>query len=214
MLESAAGRASAGRWLESQEGKSFTMSKALSFMLALLLLAGCGGAPAPANSAPQAAATGQARSGSLQISSPAFSEGEMIPARHTCDAENVSPPLQWAGVPPGAETLALIVDDPDAPLGTWVHWVVFNLPATTTGLPEGVAAPAMLENGAAQGVTSFRTAGYGGPCPPSGTHRYYFKLYALDTRLSLGGDASAAGLQKAMEEHVLAEAALMGRYRH
>ena len=177
-------------------------------LVGCLLLASCGGAPA---AAPEAA--GPARSDGIKITSTAFAEGEMIPARYTCAAENVSPPLQWTSVPPGTMTLALIVDDPDAPLVTWIHWVVFDLPADTTGLPEGVPAQPALERGGVQGVTSFRTVGYGGPCPPTGTHRYYFRLYALDASLALGSDAAAADVQAAMKGHVLAEATLMGRYR-
>lgn len=177
-------------------------------LVGFLLLAGCRGTPAAAP-----ATIGPGRSDGVKITSPAFAAGEMIPSRYTCDAENVSPPLEWTGVPPGAETLALIVDDPDAPMGTWVHWVVFDLPGVTTGLPEGVPAQPAIKGGGVQGVTSFRTVGYGGPCPPSGTHRYYFRLYALDASLSLGSDASAGEVQKAMEGHVLAEATLMGRYR-
>jgi len=177
-------------------------------LVGFLLLAGCGGTPAAAP-----AAVEPARSDGAKITSPAFAAGEMIPSRYTCDAENISPPLQWTGVPPGAETLALIVDDPDAPMGTWVHWVVFGLPGVTMGLPEGVPAQPAIEGGGVQGVTSFRTVGYGGPCPPSGTHRYYFRLYALDASLALGSDASAREVQEAVEGHVLAEATLMGRYR-
>ena len=148
----------------------------------------------------------------LQISSPAFAEGQMIPKKYTCDGENVSPPLAWSGVPSNARALALIVDDPDAPAGTWTHWIVFNLPAGTTGLPEGVAATNKLENGALQGTNSFRKVGYGGPCPPGGTHRYYFKLYALDAPLSLSNSATAKDVQAAIQGHTLASAQLMGRY--
>jgi Raf kinase inhibitor-like YbhB/YbcL family protein len=182
-----------------------------SLLLAVcLLLASCTDSTQPA-AVP--ATPGSAGGDGIRFGSPAFAEGSMIPGRHTCDAENVSPPLQWTGMPPGAETLALIVDDPDAPAGTWIHWVVFDLPAAATGLPEGVAAGPTLEGGGAQGITSFHRAGYGGPCPPIGTHRYYFRLYALDASLSLGSDATAADVQAAMKGHVLAEATLMGRYR-
>jgi Raf kinase inhibitor-like YbhB/YbcL family protein len=148
----------------------------------------------------------------IQLTSPAFTEGQMIPKQYTCDAANVSPPLEWSGVPAGARSLALIADDPDAPAGTWTHWIVFNLPVGTSGLPEAVAATNKLENGALQGTTSFRKVGYGGPCPPGGTHRYYFKLYALDAPLSLTNSASAKDMQSAMQGHILASAQLMGRY--
>jgi Raf kinase inhibitor-like YbhB/YbcL family protein len=149
----------------------------------------------------------------MKITSSAFAEGAMIPRRYTCDAENVSPPLQWADVPPDARSLALIADDPDAPAGTFIHWVLFDLPVSTTGLPEGVKAQAGIEGGGMQGTNSFRKLGYDGPCPPSGTHRYYFRLYALDTELSLKSDASAQNIRAAMKGHVLAEGALMGQYK-
>ncbi len=149
----------------------------------------------------------------MKITSSAFTEGAMIPRRYTCDAENVSPPLQWADAPAGVKTFALIADDPDAPAGTWIHWVAFNLPANSAGLPEGVKPQANVEGGGTQGTNSFRKIGYGGPCPPSGTHRYYFRLYALDSALSLKSDAGAREVQAAMKGHVLAEADLMGRYK-
>ncbi len=148
----------------------------------------------------------------MKINSTAFAEGATIPRKYTCDAENVSPPLQWTEVPSGAKALALIADDPDAPSGTWIHWVAFNLPGGSAGLSEGVKPQASLEGGATQGTNSFRKVGYGGPCPPSGTHRYYFRLYALDAVLSLKSDAGAREVQAAMKGHMLAEAALMGRY--
>lgn len=144
---------------------------------------------------------------SIQITSAAFSEGGMIPKRHTCDGENISPPLQWSGVPAQAKSLALIMDDPDAPVGTWVHWVVFDLSPQASGLAEGVSGVGV------QGVNSFRKLGYGGPCPPRGApHRYYFKLYALDLLLALPQGTSKAEVEKAMQGHVLAEGQLMGKY--
>ena len=149
----------------------------------------------------------------LQITSSAFAEGQLIPKKYSCDGENVSPPLAWSGVPPEASTLALIADDPDAPAGTWTHWIVFNLPASATGLPEAVAATNKLENGALQGTNSYRKVGYGGPCPPGGTHRYYFRLYALDAPLTLSNGATAKDVQAAMQGHILATAELMGRYK-
>jgi Raf kinase inhibitor-like YbhB/YbcL family protein len=150
----------------------------------------------------------------MQITSTAFVEGGSIPQKYTCDGENVSPPLAWSGVPANAQALALIVDDPDAPAGTWVHWVVLNLPPASGGLPEAVpAARATLQDGTVQATSSYRKVGYGGPCPPSGTHRYYFKLYALDGKLNLTSGVTAKDLQGAMQGHVLAEAQLMGRYQ-
>ncbi|MBM3285482.1 MAG: YbhB/YbcL family Raf kinase inhibitor-like protein [Candidatus Aminicenantes bacterium] len=149
----------------------------------------------------------------IKVTSTAFEEGGMIPRKYTCDGEDVSPPLAWTGLPEGAKTLALISDDPDAPMGTWVHWVLFNLPATEKGLPEAVPPDKELKNGAKQGRNDFRRIGYGGPCPPGGTHRYFFKIYALDTVLNLPAGATKADLLKAMEGHVLAQGQLMGKYR-
>ncbi len=149
----------------------------------------------------------------IKVTSPAFEEGGMIPRQYTCDGEDISPPLAWRGVPENAQTLALIFDDPDAPMGTWVHWVLFNLPASENGLPEGVPPTKELKNGARQGRNDFQRIGYGGPCPPGGTHRYFFKLYALDKVLDLAPGATKAELLRAMEGHLLAQGQLMGRYR-
>ena len=147
----------------------------------------------------------------LQLVSSAFSEGGQIPPQYTCDGKDASPPLSWSGVPEGARSLALVCDDPDASK-TWVHWVIFDLPPAAKGLPEAVATRAEVAGGGAQGTNDFRKVGYGGPCPPSGTHRYFFKLYALDKELKLSSKATKADLERAMKGHVLAEAALMGRY--
>jgi Raf kinase inhibitor-like YbhB/YbcL family protein len=149
----------------------------------------------------------------LEISSTAFSEGEMIPTRYTCDGPDVSPDLSWSGVPDTAKSLALICDDPDAPMGTWVHWVLFNIPSSASGLPAEIPSDAALENGARHGTNDFRRLGYGGPCPPGGTHRYYFKLYALDAVLNLDSGATKAELLEAMQGHILAESQLMGTYK-
>jgi Raf kinase inhibitor-like YbhB/YbcL family protein len=149
----------------------------------------------------------------IQITSSAFEDGGLIPARYTCDGEDVSPPLQWAGVPEGVRSIALICDDPDAPMGTFVHWVLFNLPAVTKELAEDVPADKTLPNGARQGITDFGRIGYGGPCPPSGTHRYFFKIYALDAEIALKAGASKRELLKAMEGHILAQGQLVGKYR-
>jgi len=148
----------------------------------------------------------------IKVTSTAFEEGEMIPAKHTCDEEDISPPLAWDSIPEGTKTLALICDDPDAPMGTWVHWVLFNLPPDINELPENIPPEEELESGAKQGTNDFRRIGYGGPCPPGGTHRYYFKLYALDAELDLEAGARKPQLLEAMEGHILAEGQLMGRY--
>ena len=148
----------------------------------------------------------------LEITSSAFSEGEMIPTGYTCDGPDVSPDLAWTGVPETTQSLALICDDPDAPMGTWVHWVLFNIPPGARGLPGEISPDAALENGARHGTNDFGRLGYGGPCPPGGTHRYFFKLYALDTELDLASGITKAQLIEAMEGHILAEAQLMGTY--
>jgi Raf kinase inhibitor-like YbhB/YbcL family protein len=148
----------------------------------------------------------------LQVTSPAFQQGQPIPAKFTCDGANISPPLQWGQPPAGAKSLALIVDDPDAPQGTWVHWILFNLPPTTEGLMESASNDADFPKNALEGINDFRKTGYGGPCPPSGTHRYFFRLYALDTLLALPADAKRADVDRAMAGHVLAQGELMGTY--
>ena len=148
----------------------------------------------------------------LVITSSAFSDGQAIPNRYSCDGPDVSPDLAWSGVPEGAASLALICDDPDAPMGTWVHWVLFNIPVDADGLPAEIPSDAALENGARHGTNDFRRLGYGGPCPPGGTHRYFFKLYALDTMLELESGITKAQLLEAMEGHILAEGQLMGTY--
>lgn len=148
----------------------------------------------------------------LTIRSSVFKREEMIPGKYTCDGEDISPPLKWSGVPDDAESLALIADDPDAPGKTWVHWVLFNLPPETDALPGHMPTDPTLKNGAVQGITDFGRSGYGGPCPPGGVHRYYFKLYALDTTLDLTPKARKSDVVKAMEGHILAEGQLMGKY--
>jgi hypothetical protein len=148
----------------------------------------------------------------FELTSSAFGAGETIPQKYTCDGDDISPPLAWGDPPAGTRSFALISDDPDAPVGTWVHWVLYNLPADARALPEAVPADADLADGSQHGNSSWRRPGYGGPCPPSGTHRYFFKLYALDTVLDLKSGASKEELLKAMEGHVLAEAELMGTY--
>ncbi|MBU9888896.1 MAG: YbhB/YbcL family Raf kinase inhibitor-like protein [Candidatus Omnitrophica bacterium] len=148
--------------------------------------------------------------GTIRVSSPAFREGQSIPIEHTCDGADISPPLQWTGVPAGTKSLALIADDPDAPGGDWVHWVLYDLPPDTDHLsPEVPATPAR----GIQGRTDFGRTGYGGPCPPRGTHRYFFKIYALDRMSGLGPGATKQVLLEAMRGHILAEGQLMGTYR-
>ncbi len=148
----------------------------------------------------------------MDLKSSAFEAGGMIPPTYTCDGSDLSPPLSWSAVPAKAKSLALIADDPDAPRGTWVHWVAWNIPATVHDLPEGVPKRDTLPNGMKQGTTDFRSIGYGGPCPPSGTHRYFFKLYALDATLNLLPSTTKKDLETAMQGHVLAQSELMGKY--
>jgi Raf kinase inhibitor-like YbhB/YbcL family protein len=149
----------------------------------------------------------------LQIQSSSFADGGTIPTKYTCDGQDTSPPLSWAEPPPAAQSLALIVDDPDAPAGSWVHWVLFNLPASTRALPESLPADDPMVAGGLHGTNSWKKLGYGGPCPPKGsTHRYFFKLYALDTTLDLDAGASRGNVEKAMAGHILAEGQLVGQY--
>jgi len=151
---------------------------------------------------------------SLELKTTAFADGGEIPKRYTCSGADVSPALNWNGVSAAARSLALIVDDPDAPRGIWTHWLIWNIPAHFTELPEGVPKQEELETGALQGMNDFTRIGYGGPCPPPGkAHRYFFKLYALDTVLDLKPGATKQDLERAMERHVLSQAQWMGTYR-
>jgi Raf kinase inhibitor-like YbhB/YbcL family protein len=167
-----------------------------------LVVASCGAAEKP-------------EKGHMQITSTAFFDGTPIPVRHTCDDKNVSPHLKWAGVPEEAKVLVLIADDPDAPAGTWVHWVLYDLPASTSELAEDCPKGQFLPGGAKQGLNDFQHLGYGGPCPPSGKpHRYFFKLYALDGPVDLKPGATKKEVEKAMEKkHILAQTQLMGTYK-
>lgn len=149
----------------------------------------------------------------MELKSQAFDAGNMIPAKYTCDGQDISPPLSWSDPPAATMSFALISDDPDAPMGTWVHWVLWNIPVNARTLEENLPKTASLANGAKQGTTDFHRVGYGGPCPPSGTHRYYFKLYALDTTLDLPSSTTKKDLEKAIEGHILAQTELMGTYR-
>lgn len=186
------------------------MNKHVLLVILGILLAtgavGCGSDPTgPAT--PSAARKG-VETMAFELTSPAFAAGQPIPTRYTCDGKDVSPPLRWSDPPPGTQSLALIMDDPDAPVGVWDHWLLFNLPPSIRDLPEKAAPPA----GALDGKNSWGRTGYGGPCPPGGTHRYFFKLYALDTLLNLKAGAGKSELLKAMEGHILAQAELMGTY--
>jgi Raf kinase inhibitor-like YbhB/YbcL family protein len=150
----------------------------------------------------------------LTLTSSAFQHGQPIPTRHTADGPDLSPPLQWRDPPAGTKSFALICDDLDAPRGTWVHWVVWNVPATARSLPEGVPKQPQLPDGTRQGTNDFGEIGYGGPSPPRGSpHRYFFRLYALDCTLDLKPGAQRADLEKAMTGHVLARGELMGTYQ-
>jgi len=149
----------------------------------------------------------------MELKSSAFPPGGVIPAKYTCDGPDISPPLSWADVPAGTQSLALIADDPDAPGGMWVHWVAWNIPSNTNALQEAVPKRDSLPSGMQQGTTDFRSIGYGGPCPPSGTHRYFFKLYALKTTLNLPASTTKKELEKAMQGHILKQAELIGKYQ-
>jgi hypothetical protein len=180
-------------------------------ILSLLILSACANqqhsiTQAPTVSTPPAGKT------KIKLTSKAFKEGESIPRQYTCDGINISPPLEWSGVPKTAKTIAVIVEDPDAPGGTWVHWVLYDLPADNIGIVENLPATEKLVAGGFQGTNDFGKIGYGGPCPPSGTHRYFFKIFAVDSELSLPAGATKDKVLKAMEGHVLADGQLMGTY--
>jgi Raf kinase inhibitor-like YbhB/YbcL family protein len=204
-------------------GKSPTAFAAVAAIGGLVLLAipGCwGGDPLPPEDPSRL---------TIKLRSPAFSDGGPIPKTYTCDGEGHSPPLEWSGVPNSAKTLALICDDPDAPMGTFAHWVLFDVPPQVKALPEGVPAEETVTLAAGEGAGSSgagaptarqgrndfskgSAVGYGGPCPPSGTHHYVFRLYALDTRLDLNSSATRADVLKAIRGRILAEGRLVGQY--
>ena len=149
----------------------------------------------------------------FSISSPSFQNGKDIPKKFTCDGDDVSPALSWTDPPQGVKSFALIADDPDAPRGTWTHWVLFDLPPSTSTLAEGLPKVGELPDGGRQGVNDFPKIGYGGPCPPPGKpHRYFFKLYALDNKLNLKAGASKQEVEQAMQNHILGKAEVMGKY--
>ena len=150
----------------------------------------------------------------FKLESASFANGKFIPIKYTGEGEDVSPPLKWSGVPEGIKSFALISDDPDAPMGTWVHWVLYDIPAETGSLSEGIKKDNVLDDASKQGRTSFMSVGYGGPYPPPGApHRYFFKLYALDKKLNLPPGITKEVLLKAMEGHILAKAQLMGKFK-
>jgi Raf kinase inhibitor-like YbhB/YbcL family protein len=164
--------------------------------------------------APGAGAERERNPMSINLTSIAFQDGQPIPIKYTCQGLDVSPPLQWSVAPTTAKGLVLICDDPDAPVGTWVHWVLYHLPARATGLPEGVPTTDTLNNGAHQGVNDFKRVGYGGPCPPpGGPHRYFFKLYAVDIDVTLKPRPTKQEVMRAIEGHIVAEGQLMGTYQ-
>ncbi|MBN1816425.1 MAG: YbhB/YbcL family Raf kinase inhibitor-like protein [Sedimentisphaerales bacterium] len=148
----------------------------------------------------------------IKVNSSAFRDGEMIPAKYTADGQDISPPLEWTDLPQGTASIAVINDDPDAPMGTWVHWVLYNLPPEVKSLPENMPPKERLSSGALQGTTDFGRIGYGGPAPPRGVHRYYFKVYALDCMLDLPAGETKDQLERAMKGHILAQGQLMGKY--
>jgi Raf kinase inhibitor-like YbhB/YbcL family protein len=153
------------------------------------------------------------RAMSFEIKTTAFSDGNEIPKMYTCDGADVSPSLNWKDAPAGTQSFALIADDPDAPVGTWTHWVIWNIPATATALPEGMQKVEESSGGIRQGRNDFSRIGYGGPCPPAGKpHRYFFKLYALDTKLDIKPGAGRKELERTMKGHILSQAELKGKY--
>lgn len=150
---------------------------------------------------------------SFKITSKAFVDYGFIPVIYTCSGKNISPPLAWSNIPEKTKSLAIVCDDPDAPSGVWVHWVVFNIPATVKSLMEEQSLQKEFPNGMKQGSNDSKKIGYSGPCPPSGVHRYFFKIYALDQKLKLEAGATKAQLLKAMEKHIIAEAQLIGKFK-
>jgi Raf kinase inhibitor-like YbhB/YbcL family protein len=185
------------------DGRMRRLHIAVSSVLALIL-----------NPLLAAAVRGKAVS-EFQLKSPTFSNGGAIPPKFTCDGPDVSPELSWNDPPEGTKAFALIMDDPDAPGATWVHWVLYDLQPSVRGLPESVPKTKDLQIGARQGVNDFRRVGYGGPCPPRGaSHRYSFRLYALDRLTQLLAGASKGNLERAMKGHILAQSELIGRFQH
>jgi len=184
----------------------------LTFLMIAPLVAGCSGGSRPLT--PQSPAnTSQSSKPEIKLTSTTFKEGEAIPSAYTCDGVNISPSLEWSGAPKTAKTIAIVADDTDAPGGTWVHWVLYNLPVDNIGLVENLPLTENLKAGGFQGANDFQKIGYGGPCPPSGTHHYYFRIYAIDSELPLKARATKAELLKAMEGHIVLQGQLIGTYR-
>jgi Raf kinase inhibitor-like YbhB/YbcL family protein len=179
-------------------------------VLIMIFLPSCGG---DSQGGPTAPGEAEGAKRALDVRSSAFKEGGAMPARYTCEGLDISPPLTWSSVPNGTRSSALIVDDPDAPRGAFVHWVIYNLPPDTQRLPGDVPNQRTLPSGALQGMNGAGSIGYTGPCPPNGTHRYFFKVYALDTELDLGARATKEEVVSAMEGHDLAEGRLLGTYQ-
>jgi Raf kinase inhibitor-like YbhB/YbcL family protein len=190
------------------------MSKKQQFRLGgVLLLICCFYAITRVSAAPETFNRDGGEAMSFSIKTAAFSEGGSIPKRYTCDGTDLSPELTWSGAPTGTQSFALIADDPDAPAGTWTHWIIWDIPSHATALPEGVPKNETLSDGARQGKNDFKRIGYNGPCPPPGKpHRYYFKLYALGAKLDLKSSATRQEFERAMGSHVLAHAEVMGKY--
>ena len=177
----------------------------------LLPASACHGAPIAGQTGSSADARGDSMN--LAVTTGAFPAGGAIPKSFTCDGGDTSPGLEWSGAPAGVQSFALIVDDPDAPAGTWTHWIAWNIPAQSTALPDGVPKNETLGDGTRQGRNDFQRIGYGGPCPPQGKpHRYFFRLYALDRKLELKAGAGRSELERAMKGHVLAQGEITGKY--
>src|SRR5215510_15034138 len=185
------------------------MRSILLLVLSISCLSSCQRQTTKNNANAAATPSAQQNTTAIKLTSPAFVAAAAIPAQYTCDGANISPPLAWSNLPPDTKALALIVDDPDAPLKTWVHWVVYDLPPSTTQLTENVKGGDSLPGGGKQGTNDFRKVAYGGPCPPSGTHRYVFKLYALGAETSLKAGATEDDLLKAMDGHILGRGELV-----
>jgi Raf kinase inhibitor-like YbhB/YbcL family protein len=193
-------------------GVSIHCQKAAHIVFFILLLTGCHSGGQTTGQQPPSSDT--PRGSVMTLQSPSFSGGGSIPKKYTCEGSDVSPPLQWSDTPTNAQSFALIADDPDAPAGTWTHWIVYDLPGNLRQLPEAVPKQATIPGGGSQGVNDFGKIGYGGPCPPPGNpHRYYFRLYALDKKLDLKPGATRQQVVDAMQNHILAQAELMGTYK-
>lgn len=149
----------------------------------------------------------------INLTSPAFDDGDFLPVKYTCDGANISPPLKWDSLPPKTESIAIICEDPDAPSGNWTHWIIFNIPPQTTSLPENIPDDETLTDGTRQGINDFGATGYGGPCPPWGTHRYFFKIYALDIIIDIVSFVDKDTFLNAITGHILATGRLMGKYK-